>query len=93
MTDIRIEEHRLCGPESGPYGLTTGPDGHLWFTEWGANRVGSIGSDSDIEVHPLPTPDSQPHGIALGLDGALWTALEIGALGRVSRVRDPGGAS
>jgi virginiamycin B lyase len=37
-----------------------------------------------IEVYDLPTPGSEPHGITLGPDGALWTALEVGALARVT---------
>ena len=25
-----------------PFSITAGPDGNLWFTEWGANRIGRI---------------------------------------------------
>jgi len=30
---IRIKEYELPNPESGPYGITTGPDGAIWFAE------------------------------------------------------------
>lgn len=61
-----------------------GKDGALWFTEWGANRIGRITTDGGIETHDLSTVGSEPHGIALGPDGAIWTALETGSLARVS---------
>jgi virginiamycin B lyase len=64
--------------------LATGPDGALWFTEWGAGRVGRITPTGDIETHELPNPTSESHGITLGPDGALWVALESGAIARVA---------
>ncbi|AKL70789.1 hypothetical protein [Streptomyces sp. Mg1] len=41
-------------------------------------------ADGTVTVHDLPTPASEPHGITVGPDGALWTALETGALARIS---------
>lgn len=61
--------------------------GALWFTEWSGNR--SITAQGVIEVYDLPTPGAEPHGIASGPDGALWTALEIGALARISPTTVP----
>src|SRR3954469_5047322 len=29
-------------PGARPFGITVGPDGNLWFTERGANRIGRI---------------------------------------------------
>ncbi len=69
---------------AGPYAITTGADGALWFTEWSGNRVGSVTGGGVIEAHDLPTPASEPHGITLGPDGALWTALETGALAGIA---------
>ncbi len=66
-----------------PHAVTTDADGTAWFTEWGANRVGSVASDGTVVVHDLPPPASEPHGITLGPDGALWAALETGALARI----------
>jgi virginiamycin B lyase len=86
--DGGITEFPLPDRTSRPHAITPGSDGTLWFTEWAGNRVGSFTPDGTVTVHDLPTPGSEPHGIALGPDGALWTALEIGALARVSvRVR------
>jgi len=30
---IKIEEYELLDIDSGPYGITTGNDGALWFTQ------------------------------------------------------------
>ncbi|WP_455908027.1 Vgb family protein [Streptomyces cinereoruber] len=75
--------HRLA-PDSGPTVITPGPDGALWFTEHKADRIGRITTDGVIDEFDLPTPGCGPFGIAAGPDGALWTALEIGALARVT---------
>jgi virginiamycin B lyase len=67
-----------------PHAIAAGPDGALWFTEWGANGVGRIDPSGAIERQPLPTAGSEPHGLAVGADGAVWVALERGALARVT---------
>lgn len=77
MTQMSIEEHHAADSGAGPYAITTGPDGALWFTEQGGNRVGSITPDGTVTVHDLPT---------LGCDDALWTALEINVLARIASV-------
>jgi virginiamycin B lyase len=82
--DGQITKFALPDRASRPHAITPGGDGGLWFTEWGGNRVGSITADGAIMEHDLPTPRSEPHGITLGPDGALWTALETGALARIT---------
>ncbi|PEB61847.1 Virginiamycin B lyase, partial [Priestia megaterium] len=37
---INIEEYELPHIDSGPYGITTGKDGALWFTQHKANQIG-----------------------------------------------------
>ena len=39
---LTIREFPLPTPNSGPGGITTGPDGVLWFTEQTGNRIGRI---------------------------------------------------
>lgn len=87
--DGLITEFPLPDRTSRPHAITPGSDGNQWFTEWAGNRVGSITPDGTITVLDLPTAGSEPHGITLGPDGALWTALEIGALARISSPRTP----
>jgi virginiamycin B lyase len=57
-------------PGSG-YGITTGPDGALWFTaDVGIERISTSGM---ITKYAVPNAASSvPYGIASGPDGALW---------------------
>jgi virginiamycin B lyase len=53
-------------------GITTGPDGALWFTEAGTNKIHRITTAGAISEFLLPTPNSVPIDITAGPDGALW---------------------
>ncbi|MFC4496482.1 virginiamycin B lyase [Streptomyces ovatisporus] len=87
----------LPAGDAGPYGITAGPDGAMWFTELSADRIGRIVPTGDgpgrerpytLEEFPLPVSDGCPAGIAAGTDGGLWFALSrADAVGRI----DPGG--
>jgi virginiamycin B lyase len=79
-----VREFVVRGAGRSPYGIAAGPDGALWFTEWGANRVGRITAGGEVSGVALPTPGAEPHGIAAGPDGALWVALEAGRIARVA---------
>jgi len=68
---------------SYPTGLTAGPDGAIWFTEQGANKIARISTVGKIREFPLPLNFSNPGGIALGSDGALWFT-ESGRIGRMT---------
>ena len=57
---------------SQPNGITAGPDGDLWFTETGGNKIGRITTAGSIAEFPVPTSGSFPRGIAAGPDGNLW---------------------
>jgi len=49
-----------------------GPDGALWFTELGANKIGRITTQGAITSFVVPAFDDGPNGITNGPDGALW---------------------
>jgi Streptogramin lyase len=73
-----ITEYALL-PSLGPEGIALGPDGNLWVTEYGQNKVARItppptstGQPTAIEF-TLPA-GSQPEGIAAGPDGNMWIA-------------------
>jgi streptogramin lyase len=72
-----------------PYGITAGPDGNLWFTEWFGNRIGRIAPDGVVtEFSAGITANSAPENITAGPDGNLWFTEGFG--GRVGRIT-PGG--
>lgn len=37
-----VTEFPVPTAQSGPFGITVGPDGNLWFTENQANQIGQI---------------------------------------------------
>src|ERR1700681_4876705 len=71
-----------------PYGITTGPDGNLYFTEPGVNRttnkIGRITPTGTITEFAIPTALSGPVFIAAGPDNTIWftegSANKIGEL-------------
>jgi virginiamycin B lyase len=68
-----------------PFGITAGPDGALWFTEAGANKIGRITTTGRITEYPVPTADARPSQITTGPDGALWfTESYANKIGRIT---------
>jgi virginiamycin B lyase len=57
---------------SVPTGITAGPDGALWFTEYTAGNIGRITTAGAVTTYPVPTTSSAPSGITVGPDNALW---------------------
>lgn len=65
---------------AGVADVTIGPDGHPWFTEYCANKLGHL-TASGIEEFPVPTANSGPLGIAASPDGALFAEHKAGNIG------------
>jgi streptogramin lyase len=61
------------GPLSGPNpeGITLGPDGNIWFAEFGGDKIGRITPNGSIMEFPLAA-GSKPAEITTGPDGNLW---------------------
>jgi streptogramin lyase len=85
-----ISEYPIPTANSTPRGITTGPDGRLWFTENMGNKIGRITTAGQIgagDEIALPTPFVGPSGITTGPDGNLWfTETAGGANSRVGRI-------
>jgi streptogramin lyase len=70
---------------SGESGITAGPDGNLWFTEWLADKIGRITPSGSITEFQIPTAESHPYGITAGREGNLWFTEEHGdKIGRIT---------
>ncbi|MCR1899236.1 hypothetical protein NSA47_09585 [Irregularibacter muris] len=83
--NIKINEYKLPMDKSGPYGITVGPNGAMWFTESRGNKIGRITSKGEITEYLLPTLDAEPLIIAKGIDGALWfTEYKANKIGKIS---------
>src|SRR5437867_1322429 len=84
----RLKEIPIPTANSGPIGITTGPDGGVWFAEYDANKIGRVSRGIIREVS-VPTSGSGPIGITVGPDGGVWfTEYDGNKIGRV----DPTGA-
>ena len=64
--------------------IVPGPDGAVWFTRNGddrigriiiAGQVGRIDRDGKIEEFPLPDRTSKPHAVVATQDGGCWVTL------------------
>jgi virginiamycin B lyase len=72
---VTINEFPIPTTHTFPLGITTGPDGNLWFTEAVGNAIGMLNpSTHTVEEFPIPTANSSPSGITTGPDGNLWFA-------------------
>src|SRR6266436_4348119 len=70
---------------SGPEGITSGPDGNVWFTEDAGNRIGRITPSGSFTEFPIPTTGSVPFSITTGPDGNLWfTAFDGNSIWRLT---------
>jgi virginiamycin B lyase len=62
-----------------------GPDGRLWFTEFGAAKVGAVTTAGKVTEYALPTANAGPDGITVGPDGHVWfTEAGAGKIGTVN---------
>jgi virginiamycin B lyase len=59
------------GNVSKPWGMVQGPDGALWFNNYGNNSIGRITTTGTVTNYTDPSIDG-PEGITAGPDGALW---------------------
>ncbi len=76
-----------------PTGITTGPDGNLWFTESLGNQIGRVTPAGGFQNFPLPTTCNYslkcgPDSIITGPDGALWFTESSG--NRIGRITPAG---
>ena len=63
-----ITEFTIPTAHGSPSGITTGPDGNLWFTEVTGGQIGRITPDAPntITEFPIPTANSRPFSIVTG---------------------------
>ena len=64
-------EYPVPTASGGPGGITTGPDGALWFVEQ-VGKIARISTNGTISEFAIPTSHSSPQCIVNGPDGALW---------------------
>jgi RHS repeat-associated protein len=83
---------------SHPVATVTGPDGNLWFTDYGTSKIGKVTMAGVITEYALPA-GSDPYGITSGPEGNVWFAEEgtskigdITPLGAITEYALPAGS-
>jgi streptogramin lyase len=77
-----ITEFPVTTAGSQPGGITTGPDGNLWFTEFGVGKIGRITPAGVVTEFPAA---GNPQLITVGSDGNLWfTEQTVYKIGRMT---------
>jgi hypothetical protein len=70
---------------SVPEGITTGPDGNLWFAEFGSSKIGHVSTAGALFPEVTLPVNSVPESIVTGPDGNLWfTEFGTNKIGHVS---------
>jgi hypothetical protein len=78
-------EYPIPTANSRPEGITTGPDGALWFSESNVNKIGRVTTAGVITEFTLLSVGSAPWRITMGPDAALWFAeWNAGKIGRIT---------
>lgn len=79
---VQVEANQTV--QGTPFGITTGSDGNLWFTNFGTNKIGKITPSGATTEYALPR-GSLPMGMALGPDGNVWfTDFSSDKIGKVT---------
>ena len=82
---VNITEFPTLTANSRPLGITTGPDGALWFIENGASKIGRITTAGVVTEFPVLSANPQLQNITTGPDGALWFTEYAGnKIGRIT---------
>lgn len=63
---------RLPTARAEPFDIAAGPDGSVWFTEFGDDKIGRVSPGGTVAEYQVPTPDAGPYQITAGRGGAMW---------------------
>jgi virginiamycin B lyase len=85
VLNVQITEYDVPTPKARPHDPAVAPDGALWVTEQGANKLGRFDpATQKFKEYPLKTPNSGPHGLVADGEGNIWfTAISGGYVGRL----------
>jgi virginiamycin B lyase len=83
--NVPIKEYEVPTPQSRPHDPALAPDGSLWYTGQGANKLGRLDPNTgQFKEYPLKTANSGPHGLVADKEGNIWfTAIYAGYVGKL----------
>lgn len=85
VLNVQITEYAVPTPKSRPHDPAIAPDGALWYTGQGANKLGRLDPKTgQFKEFALKTANSGPHGLVADKDGNIWfTAISGGYVGKL----------
>jgi virginiamycin B lyase len=85
LPSVSIHEFGGLTAKSSPSGITSGPDGNLWFGELTSGKVGVINPTTHAVSEFSVPSGSSVKGITAGPDGNLWfTEFSAGNIGEIN---------
>jgi virginiamycin B lyase len=83
--NVQIQEYHVPTPNSRPHDPAVAPDGSLWYTGQGVNKLGRLNPKTgEFKEFALKTADSGPHGLVADNNGNIWfTAISGGYVGKL----------
>ncbi|MGA8621626.1 MAG: hypothetical protein WB660_24280 [Candidatus Sulfotelmatobacter sp.] len=84
--NVQIQEYEVPTAKSRPHDPAVAPDGSLWYTGQGANKLGRLDPKTgEFKEYALKTSNSGPHGLVADKDGNIWfTAISAGYVGKLN---------
>ena len=76
---------------STTFDIAKGPDGNMWFTEWGSHSIGKITPSGSSTLYHISS-GATPLDITAGPDGNLWFSANGGPTGEEFGKATTGGA-
>jgi virginiamycin B lyase len=80
----KVTVKQVSTPRANPYGIIAGPDGFIYFCEFGTNKIGKI-DPATLAIAEITLPDgARPRRIANNPDGMVYYSdYERGYVGRL----------
>lgn len=72
LRDGVLTPHVAAALRANPYGVAVDPQGTVWATLQGANKLARITADGEMSEIEIPTRASGPSDVAADASGAVW---------------------
>ncbi|MEI7682696.1 MAG: Ig-like domain-containing protein [Candidatus Saccharibacteria bacterium] len=83
-----FNEYSIPGGPAQPFGITSGPDGNLWFTERSKDFIGKITTSGVVTEYPVTTIGTDKFSITAGPDNNLW--FTEGSANKIGKITTSG---
>jgi virginiamycin B lyase len=85
LKDAALERHDVSAVGGSPYGVVVEPNGSVWTTLQGSDKLGRISPDGQFTAIDVPTRNGGLADLTLGPDGAVWfVELRSNKIGRIA---------